>query len=46
MWRTSALTALLGQTEPVFVPKYWNPPSLLGLVQRSGFDIENAVPGV
>ena len=28
MWRTSWATSLFGATEPIFVPEYWNPPSL------------------
>ena len=43
MWRTSAVTALFGVTEPLFVPRYWNPPSLFELAQRTGFDIESFV---
>lgn len=43
MWRTSLATALLGLTEPIFVPRYWNPPSLFELAQRTGFDIESVV---
>lgn len=39
----SALTALFGLTEPLFVPAYWNPPSLFNLAQRTGFDIESLV---
>ena len=39
MWRTSLATSLFGVTEPLFVPQYWNPPSLFGLAQRMGFDI-------
>ena len=35
MWRTSAVTALLGLTEPIFVPAYWNPPSLFELARFS-----------
>ena len=27
----------------LFVPRYWNPPSLLGLAQRTGFDIESLI---
>lgn len=34
-------TSLLGITEPIFVPEYWNPPSLFGLAQSTGFDIES-----
>lgn len=43
MWRTSLVTAVLGLTEPIFVPAYWNPPSLFGLAQRTGFDIESLI---
>ena len=43
MLRMSALTSLLGLTEPIFVPSYWNPPSLFDLAQRTGFDIESLV---
>jgi len=43
MWRTSAATTLLGLIEPVFVPSYWNPPSLFDLAQRTGFDIESLI---
>ncbi len=43
MLRTSFATALLGLTEPIYVPRYWNPPSLLDLAQRTGFDIESLV---
>jgi hypothetical protein len=43
MWRTSCWTALLGITEPIYVPEYWNPPSLFELAQRTGFDIESFI---
>ena len=43
IWRASFGTALLGLTEPIFVPEYWNPPSLFELAQRTGFDIESLV---
>lgn len=43
MWRASAVTALFGLTEPIFVPRYWNPPSLFALAQRTGFDIESII---
>jgi hypothetical protein len=43
MWRTSLATALLGLTEPIYVPIYWNPPSLFELAQRTGFDIESLI---
>ena len=34
---------LFGLTEPLFVPEYWNPPSLFDLAQRTGFDIESLI---
>jgi hypothetical protein len=43
MWRTSLATAVFGLTEPLFVPEYWNPPSLFELAQRTGFDIESGI---
>ena len=43
IWRASFGTALLGLTEPIFVPEYWNPPSLFELARRTGFDIESLV---
>ena len=42
LW-ASVLTTPFGLTEPLFVPAYWNPPSLFDLAQRSGFDIESLV---
>lgn len=39
----SAWTSLLGLTEPLFVPAYWNPPSLFNLAQTTGFDIESII---
>jgi hypothetical protein len=42
MW-ASLITAPLGLTEPLFVPDYWNPPSLFDLARRSGFDIESVI---
>jgi len=42
LW-ASLLTAPLGLTEPLFVPAYWNPPSLFDLAQRTGFDIESLI---
>ena len=35
----SLLTSLTGLTEPLFVPVYWNPPSLFNLASLTGFDI-------
>jgi hypothetical protein len=43
MWHTSLVIALLGFTEPIYVPVYWNPPSLFELAQRTGFDIESLI---
>lgn len=43
MWRASFATAVLGLSEPLFVPAYWNPPSLFELAQRTGFDIESLI---
>ena len=42
LW-VSAATSLLGLTEPIFVPEYWNPPSLFDLAQRTGFDLESLI---
>lgn len=41
MLAVSLWTSLLGLTEPLFVPAYWNPPSLFDLAQKTGFDIES-----
>ena len=41
MLHVSLLTSLLGLTEPVFVPEYWNPPTLFDLASKTGFDIES-----
>lgn len=41
--QVSLATAPLGLTEPVFVPEYWNPPSLFELAQRTGFDLESLI---
>lgn len=43
MWRASWATALFGFTEPIFVPSYWNPPSLFELARRTGFDLESFI---
>lgn len=43
MFIVSLWTSLLGFTEPIFVPEYWNPPSLFDLAQRTGFDIESFI---
>ena len=39
----SLWTSLLGLTEPIFVPVYWNPPSLFDLAYKTGFDIESLI---
>lgn len=43
MIKVSLVTSLLGLTEPIFVPKYWNPPTLFDLAQKTGFDIESLI---
>ncbi len=43
MLRMSLLTMPLGLTEPLFIPEYWNPPSLFDLAARTGFDIESLI---
>lgn len=40
---TSLFTMPFGLAEPIFVPEYWNPPSLFDLAQRTGFDIESLI---
>ena len=40
---SSLFTTPFGLTEPLFVPEYWNPPSLFNLAQRTGFDIESLI---
>lgn len=39
----SLFTAPFGLTEPLFVPAYWDPPSLFDLAQRTGFDLESVI---
>ena len=43
MLRASLYTMPFGLTEPLFVPEYWNPPTLVNLAQNTGFDIESLV---
>ncbi len=43
MLGASLCTAPLGLTEPLFVPAYWNPPSLFDLARTTGFDIESVI---
>jgi hypothetical protein len=42
LW-ASVFTAPFGLTEPLFVPEYWDPPSLFELARRTGFDIESLI---
>ena len=37
----SVCTSFLGLTEPLFVPAYWDPPSLFDLAWNTGFDLES-----
>ncbi|MDQ2731768.1 MAG: hypothetical protein M3Y56_08930 [Armatimonadota bacterium] len=39
----SILTSPFGLTEPLFVPSYWNPPSLFHLAQTTRFDLESLI---
>jgi hypothetical protein len=43
MVRVSIGTMFLGLTEPLFVPEYWNPPTLGDLARRTGFDLESVL---
>lgn len=43
MLRASLLTMLFGLSEPLFVPEYWNPPSLFDLARKTGFDTESLI---
>ena len=43
MLLVSLWTSIFGLTEPLFVPEYWNPPSLFNLAHRTGFDIESLI---
>lgn len=43
MWRVSLATSPFGVIEPIWVPVYWNPPSLFELARRTGFDIESFI---
>ena len=43
MFFVSLFTMPLGLTEPLFVPEYWNPPSLFNLAATTGFDIESLI---
>ena len=39
----SLLTMPFALSEPVFVPRYWSPPSLFNLAATTGFDIESFI---
>ena len=43
MIKISLCTMLFGLTEPLFVPEYWNPPTLFNLAQKTGFDFESLI---
>jgi len=43
MFYVSLFTMPFGLTEPLFVPEYWNPPSLFNLAAKTGFDIESLI---
>ena len=43
MLRVSFWTMPFGLTEPLFVPQYWNPPTLFNLAQKTGFDLESFI---
>lgn len=43
MFLVSLFTMPFGLTEPLFVPEYWNPPSLFNLAANTGFDIESLI---
>lgn len=43
MFWVSLFTMPSGLTEPLFVPKYWNPSSLFDFAARTGFDIESLI---
>jgi hypothetical protein len=40
---SSVFTMPFGLTEPLFVPRYWNPPSLFDLARHTGFDLESLI---
>ncbi len=42
LW-ASLFTAPFGLSEPLFVPEYWNPPSLFDLARTTGFDLESLI---
>lgn len=42
LW-SSLFTMPFGLSEPLFVPEYWDPPSLFDLARTTGFDIESLI---
>ena len=40
---SAILEGPVGLTQPLFVPEYWNPPSLFELARTTGFDIESII---
>src|SRR3989344_9697184 len=43
MFLVSLFTMPFGLTEQLFVPEYWDPPSLFNLAATTGFDIESLI---
>ncbi|MBI2498809.1 hypothetical protein HYV88_01045 [Candidatus Woesearchaeota archaeon] len=43
MLLTSIFTAPLGLTEFIFVPEYWDPPTIFNLAKTTGLDIESLI---
>lgn len=43
MLQISFWTMPLGLTEPLFIPEYWNPPTLFNLGEKTGFDLESLI---
>jgi len=43
MFWVSIFTMFAGLTEPLFVPKYWSPPSLFDLAATTHFDVESFI---
>ncbi len=43
MKQVSLWTMLFGLTEPLFVPRYWSPPTLFNLAANTGFDVESFI---
>ena len=43
IWWGSIFMAPFGLTQFMFVPEYWDPPSLLELARKTGFDIESII---